>query len=117
MSVSLPRLAVAGLAERSTTTAVVPAIGDEVDAGAAVELVVAGPAVEHVAAVAAVQRVVAAQALEVVVAGQAGEVVGGAAAGEHVVVGGGAGRERLVDLDRADVGQAAGRQRARVVPS
>ena len=88
------------------------AVGDEVDAGAAVELVVAGAAVEQVAAVAAVERVVAAQALEVVVAGQAGEGVGGGGAGEHVVVGRGRGRERLVDLDRADVGQAAGGQRA-----
>ena len=86
--------------------------GRDVDAVAAVELVVAGAAVEHVAAVVAVQRVVAAQALEVVVAGEAGEVVGGVAAGDDVVVGGGAGRERLVDLDRADVGQAAGGQRA-----
>ena len=74
---------------------------------------VAGAAVEHVAAVAAVERVVAAQALEQIVAGEAGEVVGGGGAGDHVVVDGGAGRERLVDLGRADVGQAAGGQRAR----
>ena len=86
-------------------------VGDQIDAGAALERVVAGAAVEQVGAVAAVQRVVAAQALEVVVAGEAGQVVRGVRATPHVVVGGGAGRERLVQLDGAKVGQAASRLR------
>jgi len=74
-----------------------------------VELVVARPAVEQIAAVA--QRVLAAGALDVRT-GEAGDGVGGSGAGEHVVVGRGRGRQRLVDLDRAEVGQAAGRQGA-----
>ena len=83
-------------------------IGDQIDATVAVELVVAGAAVEQVGAVAAVERVVAAQALEIVVAQVSVEGVGGTVARDHVVPGRGGGRERLVDLDRADVGQAAG---------
>ena len=112
VSVSLPRLAVSVVAARSNDDLGGAAEEHQVDPAAAVELVVGGAAVEQVGAVAPVERVLAAQALEEVVAQIAVERVGGGGAGEHVVAGRGRGRERVRDLDRADVGQAAGGLRA-----
>ena len=110
VSVSLPRLAVPATQIDHDRGAAAEA--GEIDAVAAVEQVVAGPAVEHVAAVLAVQRVVAAQAWIRSLPPRPERLLAASVPVSTSLLGGGVGGERLVALGRADVGQAAGRQRA-----